>query len=412
MLKKILVLAVCMCMISTCTLAATLTMEPSVNQSSVAVNILIDEIPSDIQDISAITIQYTFDSDKLTYLSTNSEICVDNLKTKSGGGYIGWFDTKSEEEDTNKITQEILEENNNILFTINFKANEDATGEAKVQITFAEFADYTIKCSETLQLSDVTIDFGGSNDDGSDNTGSDNTGSDNTGSDDDGSDNTGSDNDGSNDDGSDDDSSDDDRPSRRPSGGVSASPVVKPVVTPQAVQFADIPSGNWAYTYAKNLFDKGIIAGDGSQNPSMRPDANITREEAAKIALLAMGISPDANLTLDFADSVTVSDWAKSYIATAVKHGILKGSNGNVRAKDLITREEMVTILSRAMGWNLEDSSLNFADTSDVSDWSRAAVAYAAQSGILTGYSDNTVKPKATITRAETFALVSRCLSR
>ena len=407
MLKKILVLAVCMCMISTCTLAATLTMEPSVNQSSVAVNILIDEIPSDIQDISAITIQYTFDSDKLTYLSTNSEICVDNLKTKSGGGYIGWFDTKSEEEDTNKITQEILEENNNILFTINFKANEDATGEAKVQITFAEFADYTIKCSETLQLSDVTIDFGGSNDDGSDNTGSDNTGSD-----DDGSDNTGSDNDGSNDDGSDDDSSDDDRPSRRPSGGVSASPVVKPVVTPQAVQFADIPSGNWAYTYAKNLFDKGIIAGDGSQNPSMRPDANITREEAAKIALLAMGISPDANLTLDFADSVTVSDWAKSYIATAVKHGILKGSNGNVRAKDLITREEMVTILSRAMGWNLEDSSLNFADTSDVSDWSRAAVAYAAQSGILTGYSDNTVKPKATITRAETFALVSRCLSR
>ena len=144
----------------------------------------------------------------------------------------------------------------------------------------------------------------------------------------------------------------------------------------------------------------------------MRPDANITREEAAKIALLAMGISPDENLTLDFADSGTVSDWAKSYIATAVKHGILKGSNGNVRAKDLITREEMVTILSRAMGWHLADSSLNFADTSDVSDWSKAAVAYAAQSGILTGYSDNTVKPKATITRAETFALVSRCLSR
>jgi hypothetical protein len=160
-----------------------------------------------------------------------------------------------------------------------------------------------------------------------------------------------------------------------------------------------------------DLMTKGIISGDGGERPSMRPSDKLTRAEAAKIALLAMNIEPDESLILDFNDADSVPKWAIPYIATAVKHGIISGyTDGNVGASDYITREQMLTMLARAMNWQGDALSLDFTDSSDISDWAKSPVAYAVQIGVMTGYDDGTVKPKANITRLEVFALVSRCL--
>ena len=70
----------------------------------------------------------------------------------------------------------------------------------------------------------------------------------------------------------------------------------------------------------------------------------------------------------------------------------------------------MLTILARAMGWEIASGELSFADSAEVSDWARDSIAHAVEIGVMTGYTDNTVRPKANITRAETFALVNRCL--
>ncbi len=398
MIKKLIAFVLGACFLFSCSFAATVDLIPTVDENNVTVDITLDEFPQDILDISSVTIRYEFDKDKLTYIGTTSTVFAENITLKEGGGYIGWFDTKPDREDSFKITAETL--SSNPLFTIKFKAVEGASGDVSIDVTFLELADSALNSSKEVTAKDAVVDLGGDVTDDED----------------------------SEDEGTDEDDTNNQKPSntqkpsnnQRPSNNQKPSNNTTPsspvVVTPPspapAVQFADIPSDNWAYSHAKALFDKGIISGDGSKTPAMRPEANITREEAAKIALLAMGATPEADLTLDFNDADTVSDWAKSYIAAAVKHGILKGSDGNVRAKDLITREEMITILSRAFGWNVTDADLSFADSSDVSDWAKANVAYASANGVLTGYSDNTVKPKATITRAETFALVSRCLSK
>ncbi len=399
MLKELIAFIIGACLLITCSFAATVDLVPTVNEKNISVDITLDEFPEDIVDVSSVTIRYEFDKDKLTYIGTMSTVFGGSLTLKEGGGYIGWFDSRPDSEDSFKVTAEDI--GSSPLFTITFSAVNGAAGEAAIDVTFLELADSSLNASKEVEFSDAVVNLGGDNADDDD-----------------------SDNEDTEDDKDDEDSDNESaqkpskphRPSntQRPSNNTTPSAPV--VTTPPApavsVQFADIPSDNWAYTHAKALFDKGIISGDGSEKPAMRPEANITREEAAKIALLAMGVTPQADLTLDFNDADTVSDWAKSYIATAVKHGILKGSNGNVRAKELITREEMITILSRAFAWNVSNDSLSFADSSDVSDWAKANVAYANTNGILTGYSDNTVKPKATITRAETFALVSRCISK
>ena len=57
------------------------------------------------------------------------------------------------------------------------------------------------------------------------------------------------------------------------------------------------------------------------------------------------------------------------------------------------------------------DGELNFEDAEDVSAWAKNNVVYAAKNGIMLG-SNNCIRPKATITRAETFVLLDKCMNK
>ncbi len=425
--------------------------EAVIENDNISVDLFLNAMPSDIQDISAITIKYEFDDSKLEYVNTEG---YQDGTARYSAGSIMWYDANPGSDGTNMITSEELTLLNNKLFTLKFKKLSGASGNADINVTFVKLVDYNFTTSAeataqngTVYLGEASTDEDTNPDGGSDNnnpdsgdddegdtgtdgetgSGDDTTGGDNT--DDDGT--TGGDsgneesgdsgsNDGSagNDSGttgSNDDGSNKGSSNRRPSNSGSSSGgsvvVTPPVVTPVFSGFADLAEDNWAYAYAYSLMNKGIISGDGSAKPAVRPSDNITREEAAKIALLAIGIEPEEGLELAFTDSADVSQWAKSYIATAVKHGVLSGYEDNtVRSKNYITREEMVTILARAMKWQTSDAELTFADSADVAQWSRPNIAYAVANGVMNGYEDNTIKPKATITRAETFALVDRCM--
>lgn len=466
---KFLIASTLMLFVVTNVFASELSFGDAKTESGVlSVNLVLDSVPSDLQDISAVSIEYEFNDEKLEYLSDINAFPGSGMPEMKKG-FLAWYDSYSGQENSLKITSEMLAEKANVLFTLNFKVIEGAYGNADIEITFVELADSTFAVSKEVTTKSISIDLGGTPpedtnpDSGSDNnnpdsgdddegdtgtdgetgSGDDTTGGDNTDDGTTGGDNTdddgttggdggnegsgesgsndgpagndsgttgGNDNTGSNDDGGNKGSS-----NRRPSNSGSSSGgsvvVTPPVVTPVFSGFADLAEDNWAYAYAYSLMNKGIISGDGSAKPAVRPSDNITREEAAKIALLAIGIEPEEGLELAFTDSADVSQWAKSYIATAVKHGVLSGYEDNtVRSKNYITREEMVTILARAMKWQTSDAELTFADSADVAQWSRPNIAYAVANGVMNGYEDNTIKPKATITRAETFALVDRCM--
>ncbi len=440
---KILSTVIILCMITTSVFASGISADISIGDGGlIEVGFKLDSFPSDIKDISAVTIRYTFDDSKLGFVTVKSDLLPGILSTS---GNILWYD-KSQDA-SGAVSADGLTEAEGILCTVVFEKAENAYGDTNIEITLAEFADSSFAVSEEIMANAIVVNLGekeengsndssgdnkddsGNTDDGSedndtsggstddsttgdDNTDSDNTGSDNSGSTDGG--NGGNTNTGNNSGNSSNDNKDKDTGKgsvSKGNGGISVPAVTQPVVQPSFAGFADIPSDNWAYEHAYALMQKGIIAGDGAAAPAMRPNDNITREEAVKIALLAMGAQPEQGLSTDFADAADISDWAVPYVATAVKLGIINGySDGTIGAKNLITREQMLTILARAMNWNITDGELGFADSTEVSDWARASIAYAVEIGVMTGYTDNTVRPKANITRAETFALVNRCL--
>lgn len=173
--------------------------------------------------------------------------------------------------------------------------------------------------------------------------------------------------------------------------------------------FSDVADDHWAASYALILYNGGIVSGDSSKRANL--ENKITREETSKLALLVNGIEADASLVLDVTDALSVSDWAKSFMATAIREGIFSGyEDGTVRPLNHITREEMVTVIIKSLKIDVDtEAAVSFADGDRIS-WSAPYVAKAVELGFVNGYSDNTFKPENPITRAEAFTIFARVL--
>lgn len=80
--------------------------------------------------------------------------------------------------------------------------------------------------------------------------------------------------------------------------------------------------------------------GDGT----FRPNQNVTREEAFKMAGLAFGELPDAGKGKTYADAAKISDFAKAPIENLTKAGVLEGDEdlNTIRPQDEISREEAI----------------------------------------------------------------------
>ncbi len=422
-IRKVFCLFAALCLVMTSAFAANLEAElSSPTNNTVNVAIKLDEIPSEIGAISAITIRYTYDDSKLTYVTTVSN--SEDITATTNAGNIIWYDSTADL--SNPITAEKLAAMDNTLFTITFEKVGGATDSADIDIYKAKFSNSSLVSVELG--SDSGEDTGSDDTTGDDTTGGDTTGGGSTGGGSTGGGTTGggstgggstgggSTGGGPTGGGSTGDNKDktDDKADEKTDTKVEepAKEETTPTI-PNFKGFSDIPEGNWGYKHAYSLMAKGIISGDGGDNPSMRPNDNLTRQEAAKIALLAMGVEPEANLTLDFKDAGSIANWAVPYIATAVKYGILSGyDDGTVGADKYITREQMLAILARAMKWQSEDTELNFTDASEVSPWAKAGMAHAVKLGVMKGYDDGTLRPKDNITRLEVFALVDRCMEQ
>ncbi len=368
----------------------------SVNSGNITVPVVLSELPEGLLDLSAVTVRYEYDKDKMEYVSTEGVLLTNPANT---AGNISWFDP--DQSGAGKITAEALSESKGILANINFTKVSGATGKAEVKITFVELADSKLNVTKTVETVDGSADFGGSGGGsgsgggGGGGSSSKNNNKNNT---------TKTDNTKTNDTKTDDTKTDNTKTDDTKTDNTSDTNVSE-------IKIADIPTDNWAYASAEALIKKGIISGDGTEGAVvLRPNDAITREEAAKMALLAMNVQPESGLELSFADSADISDWAKDYIATAVKYNAISGYIDNtVRSKNTISREEMITMLIKAFKWGTSDNELTFADNDKIT-WSKPYLAQAIALGVLKGYDDNTIRPDAKITRAESFALIERCI--
>lgn len=172
----------------------------------------------------------------------------------------------------------------------------------------------------------------------------------------------------------------------------------------QEILLTDI-YGHWAENNIRELVAKNII--DGYPDGTFKPENIITRAEFVSILVKAFELEPQSGKP--FAD--TSGHWGKDIIATAASHGIVEGyDENNFGPDDAITREQMAVIIVKAARLTPVTAQLSFLDSSSVSGWAQQAMATAVQNGIISGYSDNTVRPQGKATRAEAVAVVVNAL--
>ena len=124
-------------------------------------------------------------------------------------------------------------------------------------------------------------------------------------------------------------------------------PVASPTPGPCGMDFSDLPSSNWAYSYVGYLFCNGVVS--GYSDGTFRPTAIINRAQAAKMLVIAKGWTLVNPPNPTFPDMPS-DNWAYGYVETAVSHGIIGGyDDGTFRPSDPLTRALLSKMLALAM---------------------------------------------------------------
>lgn len=180
--------------------------------------------------------------------------------------------------------------------------------------------------------------------------------------------------------------------------------------------FTDIPSDYWGYDYVYGLNYLNIINGYNiDEKYIFKPNAKITRAEFIKLLVLAQNInlSEAEDIELKFADNDSLPDWAIPYIKAAVMNGLINGKNienkNYFAAGDFITREEIAAMIGRAIDSDKKSDRL-FNDSQGISSWASKEVSKLIELGIISGYDDNTFKPKDNASRTESSVMIYKYL--
>ena len=163
--------------------------------------------------------------------------------------------------------------------------------------------------------------------------------------------------------------------------------------------------GHWAESVIDEFIDKGYIS--GYSDNTFRPNNSITRAEFVSILNNVFGLTKSSGKV--FSDTKT--HWAKTSIDIGVTNGVCSGkSSTEFKPNDPITREEAAVMISNYK--KIADSNFDklskFKDAHKVSSWAKPGVEGIIEKGYMSGYSDNTFRPKNKITRAEAVATLSR----
>ncbi|MFF2911547.1 S-layer homology domain-containing protein [Paenibacillus sp. NPDC057934] len=175
------------------------------------------------------------------------------------------------------------------------------------------------------------------------------------------------------------------------------------------IDFTDTKD-HWAENTIHTFIKLQLI--NGYQDGTFRPNSPITRAEFVTLLHRAFNIQGGSNTSIvlkDIGDS-----WAKQAIENLVTVGVIHGYlDGTFKPDNTITREEMVTILSRVVEMNnvVKDTTKgNFNDLNNA--YAAGEIKAAAQAGFISGKSDERFDPKGNATRAEALQIILNVLER
>ena len=171
--------------------------------------------------------------------------------------------------------------------------------------------------------------------------------------------------------------------------------------------YSDIED-HWAEKEINIMSSNGIISGytDGT----FRPNQNMTRAELITVINRLLGNQEQNDR---FVPDINTKDWYYVEIRKALESGFIEGnSEGYVRPNSLITRQEAVVMLQRALVPIGSDVvTTEYSDFDSVAKWASRSFNTFLYKGYIKGYTDNTIKATKNITRAEVVRIISNIIS-
>lgn len=188
-------------------------------------------------------------------------------------------------------------------------------------------------------------------------------------------------------------------------------------------------SGHWAEKIANRMNGLGLLEGyPNPNNPSslVRPadlGRIITRAELTTAIAHILGLSPgethlyptiefmsdyenDQILNAKYADAAQIAAWARPFVASMTKAGLVNGKGNYFAPQDKLTRIEAAIMISNALrdvpGFGTPADLSVYSDYNQVPAWANGLVAQ----GTIHGYPDGTLRPNQPISRAEAITLL------
>ncbi|OUN13486.1 InlB B-repeat-containing protein [Flavonifractor sp. An9] len=183
-------------------------------------------------------------------------------------------------------------------------------------------------------------------------------------------------------------------------------------VTQIELPFVDVPADIWYEDGVYYVYRHGLM--DGTSSITFSPDMTTTRSMVATILWRLEG-SPVVDYAVPF-DDVDLDSWYGEAVRWAASEGIITGyGNNKFGPDDLITREQMATMLHRYAQYKGYDVSigentniLSYTDAADVGEYAIPAMQWAVGAEIINGTSDHTLSPEGDATRAEVAVILMR----
>ena len=164
--------------------------------------------------------------------------------------------------------------------------------------------------------------------------------------------------------------------------------------------FTDVPNGHWAAVFVQSVRQSGLMQGDPSGR--FRPNDPVTVAELCATLARRQGLKTPETLLEG------VSGWYAADVSAMHAAGLLDGLSPTYDAP--ITREDAMQVFAHVLvseGKRLPEADAvraalaPYTDEAQIMEDRRTAVALCLSEGLVSGYTDGTLQPAGSITRAE-----------
>lgn len=158
---------------------------------------------------------------------------------------------------------------------------------------------------------------------------------------------------------------------------------------------------HWAQKEIDSSITSGVV--NGYPDLTFRPDNTISRAEF--FALINHTFNYNTLSDTNYSD-ITVDQWFANDVSIAKQEGYVNGyTDGTIRPDAFISRQEAAVILNQILSLTPKTTTSQFSDDSSIPSWSKNAIIAVNEASIFSGYPDDSFRPTALLTRAE--ALIS-----